>query len=293
MALSFNFRPANGPYFHTQAVKKFREGFHVNVPIEVAQIIRERMASKGFTPDDLCELYKKNREDRGIKIKEPEANLLSKFRHMPETGFVPKRLRPFVYEKLEITEDALSEALAQQELRIKMSDALGYDHAAEYFLQNLPLILKHSDFVMKYREFASIQLSNTGFSWCWLSGRFVCLGELLYFYKHGYGIVRQGCVHCGGDVYNYWCSGSPLSGARSSHGICVSCGHKAHNATRSPETTSETESASQEATIKYTPYFGPLSTIEKYTLPTTHVPCEFVDENPWEIFSLVALLKML
>lgn len=167
MALSFDFRPKNGPNSHSQIVKKFCDGFHVDSAIELARIIRERMAAKGYVPGDLLEMYKRRCESRNVKLKETDSSLLAKFCHIAENGNVPKRLRSFLYETLDIGEKELAEALAQHELRKKMSAALGRDQAAECFLENLPLILKHKDFVMKYREFASLQFSNVGFSYCW------------------------------------------------------------------------------------------------------------------------------
>lgn len=50
MALSFDFSPKNGPNSHSQIVKKFCDGFHVDSAIELARIIRERMAAKGYVP---------------------------------------------------------------------------------------------------------------------------------------------------------------------------------------------------------------------------------------------------
>ncbi len=293
MALSFDFRPKSGPDSHAQAVKKFCEGFHVDMSVELARIIRERMAEKGYTPGNLLELYKQRCESRNVKLKETDSSLLAKFNRMPENGIVPKRLRSFIFEKLDIGEAAIAEAHTQHELRKKMSAALSRDPAAEIFLQNLPLILKHRDFVMKYWEFASLQFNNVGFSYCWFKGRYICLGELLNYYKQGFGIAYHGCPHCGGDVYNYWCAGSVLSGSRSVSGICCSCGNHVHNAESYRETSAGLEPAPYEILMRDKRCFGAPKTTLSYILPATHVPCEFVDENPWDIFSLVTLLKML
>lgn len=293
MALSFDFRPVDGSNFHSQTVKKYCAGFHVDSAIELARIIRDRMATKGYAPGDLLELYKRNCESRNVKLKETESSLLAKISHMVENGNVPRRLRPFIFKTLDIGENELAEALAQHELRKKMSVALGRDSDAVFFLQNLPLILKHMDFVMKYREFASIQLSNVGFSYCWFKGRHICLGELLNYYKYGFGVAHHGCPHCGGNVHNYWCSGSVLSGVHSISGICTSCGNKAHNAIDYRETAAGLVPAPREILMRDKRCFGAPQTTLSYIPPTTHVPCDFVDENPWDIFSLVTLLKSL
>lgn len=293
MALSFDFSPKNGPNSHSQIVKKFCDGFHVDSAIELARIIRERMAAKGYVPGDLLEMYKRRCESRNVKLKETESSLLAKFCHIAENGNVPKRLRSFIYETLDIGEKELAEALAQHELRKKMSAALGRDQAAECFLENLPLILKHKDFVMKYREFASLQFSNVGFSYCWFGGRYICLGELLNYYKYCFGVAHHGCPHCSGDVYNYWCCGSMLSGTHSISGTCISCGNKVHNAIDYRETSAGLVPAPREILMRDKRCFGAPKTTLSYILPATHVPCECVDENPWDIFSLVALLKSL
>lgn len=124
---------------------------------------------------------------------------------------------------------------------------------------------------MEYREFAELRLSCVGYSFCWYKGEHIYLGELLNYYKHGIAIVRNGCPHCGGDVYNRWSCGSMLSGVRSNAGTCIKCG-KYHEGTQGE--------------------FGSPKYRLPYELPEKHVSTEY-QKVQWNIFYLVQMLKML
>lgn len=84
-----------------------------------------------------------------------------------------------------------------------------------------------------------------------------------------------------------------LSGTHSISGTCISCGNKVHNAIDYRETSAGLVPAPREILMRDRRCFGAPKTTLSYILPATHVPCECVDENPWDIFSLVALLKSL
>jgi len=141
----------------------------------------------------------------------------------------------------------------------------------ECFQENLALIVRHADLIMEYREFAELRLSCVGYSFCWYKGEHIYLGELLNYYKHGMAIVRNGCPHCGGDVYNRWSCGSMLSGVRSNAGTCIKCG-KYHESTQGE--------------------FGSPKYRLPYELPEKHVSKEY-QKVQWNIFYLVQMLKML
>lgn len=292
MALHLDFSPKNMDFSQTQSIKEYCSGFQSDTAIELATIICDRMNERGLSPNDLLNLYKQHREKKGLTLREPDSSLLAKFVDMVNKGFVPKKLRFFIFNLLQINENEINEATNQQDLRDKMAAALLHDYEADLFMQNLSLILNHSDFILKYHEFASIQLRNVGYSYSWLGGRYICLGELLHYYRLGLGIAYKGCPHCADDVHNYWCCGSVLSGVRKIYGVCRNCGQKVENANdyRNASTTSKPR---HEILLKDPRCFGAMQTRQKYELPARHVPNKFIDKNPWNMFSLVQLLKTL
>lgn len=50
-------------------------------------------------------------------------------------------------------------------------------YECEHFYENFALIVRHADFILKYRELAELKLQCIGYSFCWYKGARSTQGE--------------------------------------------------------------------------------------------------------------------
>lgn len=92
-----------------------------------------------------------------------------------------------------------------------------------YFFERLPKLIEESETILADRAlFESLPGSFSFTSWPYISGDGpLSLGFLLRGWQNG--ILCDQCDVCGGMVYVFSFSGSPLSGSNSFSGYCVTC----------------------------------------------------------------------
>ena len=186
--------------------------------LELASFIVQRMEKLSLTPEELCKEF----ISKSKKGKETENTMLEKFRLMTKDGIVPRYLEKFIFERLQISESELEALEKIRKRRVQLAEAYC---KSELFLfkKTLWLILRHADFILKYKELSEIKCDFFVISLCWFGGRFYTLGELLHNYKQGRAILPKSCPRCGGDMYGYHFAGSVLSGAKSYGCFCPKC----------------------------------------------------------------------